>query len=149
MWRLSWRDSRQPPGNIVHLLVYPESSDTYFVLVKVLNHQDRQHYQQQQNRIMKLTALISLAFVCHSSAFHFGQMEQRRALSAATTASNTQLQGSISDTTEGDSRRAFFGKTGSAALALASSSGLGLGVLAPEPANAVGGVKKVSEQLRV
>ena len=96
---------------------------------------------------MKLTALVSLAFVGQSaSAFHFGQMESRRILSSSTSqlqASPTQQQDSVED-----SRRAFFGKSASAALALASSSGLGVGVLAPQPANAVGGVKKVSEQLK-
>lgn len=49
-------------------------------------------------------------------------------------------------TSDGDTRRDFFGKTGAAVLSIATS-GLGFGVLAP-PANAVGGVGKVSERLR-
>lgn len=96
---------------------------------------------------MKWTALVSLAVIVPSaSAFHFGQMESRRILSSSSSSSTSQLQASPAH--QEDSRRAFFGKSASAALALASSSGLGVGVLAPQPANAVGGVKKVSEQLK-
>ena len=78
-----------------------------------------------------------MAAICHSTSFHFGQMEQMR--------HKMQLKASAS---EGDSRRDFFSKSGATvALAIASSSGLGFGVLAP-PANAVGGVGKVSERLK-
>lgn len=77
-----------------------------------------------------------MAAICQSTAFHFGQMEQKRHA--------MQLQASSS---EGDSRRDFFSKSGAAALSIASSSALGFGVMAP-PANAVGGVGKVSDRLK-
>lgn len=47
-----------------------------------------------------------------------------------------------------DSRRGFFLKVGTAAVAAASGNLGGLGVLAPEPANAVGGLDKVNAKLR-
>jgi len=86
---------------------------------------------------MKLLGVLSLLAICQSTAFHFGQMEQKRHAAM-------QLQASSS---EGGSRRDFFGKSGAAALSIASTSGLGFGVLAP-PANAVGGVNKVGERLK-
>ena len=85
-----------------------------------------------------LGLVVALAAVCPSSAFHFGQMMQKQ--------QSMQLQADLSSS-EGDSRRDFLTKTGAAALSIASSSGLGWGVLAP-PANAVGGVGKVSERLK-
>jgi hypothetical protein len=86
---------------------------------------------------MKFLGLVALAAVCQSTAFNFGQMMQRQ--------KSMQLHAVSSG--EGDSRRDFIAKTGAAALSIASSSGLGFGVLAP-PANAVGGVGKVSERLK-
>lgn len=83
-----------------------------------------------------LGLVVALAAVCPSTAFHFGQMMQKQ--------QSMQLQAASS---EGDSRRDFLTKTGAAALSITSSSGLGWGVLAP-PANAVGGVGKVSERLK-
>ena len=47
-----------------------------------------------------------------------------------------------------DSRRGFFLKVGTAAVTAASGNLGGLGVLAPEPANAVGGIDKVNSKLR-
>ena len=84
---------------------------------------------------MKIVCLLSLAAVCHhSAAFHFGQMEQKRHQSMQLNAES--------------SRRDFFSQSGAAAVSIASSSGLGFGVLAPPPANAVGGVGKVTDRLK-
>jgi len=85
---------------------------------------------------MKFAAIVGLAAVAQCTAFHFGQMEARR--------NAIQLKALAS---EGDSRRDFFSKTGAASLFIASSVGLGFGVMAP-PANAVSGVGKVSERLK-
>ena len=85
-----------------------------------------------------LAALSSLAAIAHCSAFSVGQTDARSA--------SVKLQATSEDAS--DTRRDFFGKAGAAALSIASSSGLGLGVLAPSPANAVGGVSKVSQELK-
>jgi hypothetical protein len=85
---------------------------------------------------MKLVGVISLVALCQSSAFHCGQMESKR--------TEMQLRALQS---EGGSRRDFMTKSGAAALSIASSSGIGFGVMAP-PANAVGGVGKVSDRLK-
>lgn len=85
---------------------------------------------------MKLLGALTLAALCQSSAFNFGQMEAKR--------NAMQLKALQSD---GDSRRDFMSKAGSAAVAIASSSGLGFGVMAP-PAYAVGGAGKVNEKLK-
>ena len=85
---------------------------------------------------MKLLGVISLVAVGHSSAFHFSQMEAKR-----TEMSLKAMQ------SEGDSRRDFMAKAGASAFTIASTSGLGFGVMAP-PANAVGGVGKVSDRLK-
>ena len=47
-----------------------------------------------------------------------------------------------------DSRRGFLLKAGTAAVAAASGNLGGFGVLAPPPANAVGGIDKVNAKLR-
>jgi hypothetical protein len=85
---------------------------------------------------MKLLGVLSLLAICQSAAFHFGQMEQKRHV--------MQLKASSS---EGDSRRDFFSKSGATALSIASASGLGFGVMAP-PANALGGISKVTDRLK-
>jgi hypothetical protein len=90
----------------------------------------------EESAIMKLLGVLSLVALGQSSAFHFGQMEAKR--------SSMHLKATQS---EGDSRRDFMAKTGATALSIASSTGLGFGVMAP-PANAVGGVGKVSERLK-
>ena len=74
---------------------------------------------------MKFINIIALATLCQSAySFNFLEMESKR--------KTTQL----SALTEGDSRRDFFTKAGSAAFA--ASAGLGLDLLGPLPANAVG-----------
>ena len=85
-----------------------------------------------------LGLVVALVAVCPSTAFNFGQMMQKQ--------QSMQLH-AHSSSSEGDSRRDFLTKTGAAAVSIASSSGLGWGVLAP-PANAVGGVGKVSDRLK-
>ena len=86
---------------------------------------------------MKLLGVLSLLAICHSTAFQFGQMEQKRHV----------MQLKASSSSDGDSRRDFFTKSGATALSIASASGLGFGVMAP-PANAVGGINKVTDRLK-
>jgi hypothetical protein len=85
---------------------------------------------------MKTFAVVVLAMLCQSaSAFSVRDMESKR-----TTLHMAKM------VSEGDSRRDFFSKTGAAAISAASA--LSFGVLAPAPANAVGGVDKVNARLK-
>ncbi|CAJ1965655.1 unnamed protein product [Cylindrotheca closterium] len=85
---------------------------------------------------MKLINIFAAAALWQSAfGFNFIDMEQKR--------KSLQLSSTLKD---GDSRREFFGKAGAAAFSL--SSGLSLEVLAPLPANAVGGLDKVNAQLK-
>lgn len=86
---------------------------------------------------MKLINLFAVAGLWQTAfAFNFLDMEQKR--------TSVQLSATLKD---GDaSRRGFFGKAGAAAVSL--SSGLSLELLAPLPANAVGGLEKVNSQLK-
>ena len=84
---------------------------------------------------MKSFSLAAAAtLLCLSaSAFNCGSMDRRR------------VAGALQMSSEVDSRRDFLTKAGSVAL---STAGLGVGVLAPAPANAVGGLDKVNAKLR-
>jgi hypothetical protein len=87
---------------------------------------------------MKFFIVFSVAMLCQSaSGFSFTEMEHKR----------QTLQMSAMTEGDSDSRRDFFAKTGVAAIS-AASSGLGWGVLAPAPANAIGGVDKVNAKLK-
>ena len=81
-----------------------------------------------------LTFAAVAAVMCQSPAraFSFSEMEGQR-LSALRMSSMS---------VEGDSRREFFTKSAS------TIGGLGLGVLAPSPALAVGGVDRVNAKLK-
>jgi hypothetical protein len=84
---------------------------------------------------MKFVNILALAALCQSAcAFNFIEMEQKR--------KSVQL----SALSEGDSRRGFFTKAGAAAISV--SSGLGLDLLGPLPANAVTGMDKVNARLK-
>jgi hypothetical protein len=87
---------------------------------------------------MKTFAVVVLAMMlCQSaSAFSLRDMESKR--------KSLHMANMVS---EGDSRRDFFSKTTVAAISVAAS-GLGFGVMAPAPANAIGGVDKVNAQLK-
>ena len=85
---------------------------------------------------MKLINIFAVAALWQSAfAFNFLDMEQKR--------KTVQLSAAMKD---GDSRREFFSKAGAAAFSL--TSGLSLDLLAPLPANAVGGLDKVNAQLK-
>ena len=85
---------------------------------------------------MKLINIFAVAALWQSAfGFNFLDMEQKR--------NSLQLSAAMKD---GDSRREFFGKAGATAFSL--SSGLSLELLAPLPANAVGGLDKVNAQLK-
>jgi hypothetical protein len=80
-----------------------------------------------------LSLATAMAVLCQSaSAFSFRDMERKRVSSA--------LQMSI----EPDSRRDFFAKSATTAL---TAAGLGIGVLAPSPANAAN-LEKVNARLK-
>jgi hypothetical protein len=75
--------------------------------------------------IKSLSLAAAVAMVCQSaSGFTFGDMERKRMTS-------TSLQ--MASSADADSRRDFFNKIGTAAVA---GAGMGFGVLAPDPANA-------------
>ena len=84
---------------------------------------------------MKVSCVLALGFIGSTSAFHVRDMQTRR--------QSVQVAQMVSDEA---SRRDFFKNSATAALSVAG--GLGLGVMAPEPANAVGGVDKVNSKLR-
>lgn len=84
---------------------------------------------------MKLINIFAVAALWQTtSGFNFLDMEQKR--------KSVQLS-ALKDC---DSRREFFGKAGAAAATLTSTVGLNL--LAPLPANAIGGLDKVNAQLK-
>jgi len=84
---------------------------------------------------MKLINIFAVATLWQTTfGFNFLDMEQKR--------KSVQL----SALKDGDSRRGFFSKAGAAAVSL--SSIVGLDLLAPLPANAVGGFDKVNAQLK-
>lgn len=77
---------------------------------------------------------VALAVLCQSAfAFNFHEMERKR----------TSQLFALSD---GDSRRDFFTKATTAAIS--ASAGIGLDLMTPLPANAVGGLEKVNAKLK-
>lgn len=94
---------------------------------------------------MKFVGLVALAAICQTTtAFQAGQQQQQIKKSH-----RNSIQLKVQSSEESDSsRRDFFAKAGATALSIASSSGLGFGVLAPPAANAVSGVNKVSDRLK-
>lgn len=84
---------------------------------------------------MKLSNIIVSASVCHSAlGFTFLEMESKHKTSQ------------LAALSEADSRRDFFTKAGS--VAFAASTGMGLDLLGPLPANAVAGMDKVNAKLK-
>jgi hypothetical protein len=92
--------------------------------------------------------VLVLAMLCQSAtAFTFQDMERKRTTSHMQKHYMSLLSSEDGEVGSSDSRRDFFVKVGSGAMAVGANLA-GSGVLAPLPANAASGLEKVNAKLK-